>query len=349
MAKKIYRAAIIGCGRIASLLEDDPLRGKPASHAGALSAHSRTRIVAGCDIDPDRLKTFGLRWGVKKLYTDYNEMFEKERLDIVSVALWTHLHSDAVISAARSGKVKGIYCEKPIAVNLPQAKRMLKACEENRVAMVVGHERRWDRRYQVIRQMLSDGELGELRSITGYVLSSEWPKISRRKYGGGPMFHDGTHMVDLFRYFGGEVTSVTAQEERMHGENSVESSVTATLNFANGATGQITGGGRRDYFHFELDAQTDKSRVIIGNHGEQLFTTGQSERYTGFHELGQVPFPETGIAINPFVGGVADLIREMETGKKSSSSGEDGYKALEIITAMYRSAKKGGVPVKLPL
>ncbi|HEB72102.1 MAG TPA: hypothetical protein ENI77_05720, partial [Nitrospirae bacterium] len=80
--KKKYAVAIAGLGRIASLLEDDPLRGKPATHAGAYHAHPSTKIVAGCDIDPDRLTKFGARWGVSRLYDDYRKMLDKERIDI---------------------------------------------------------------------------------------------------------------------------------------------------------------------------------------------------------------------------------------------------------------------------
>jgi len=345
---KTYRVGIIGCGRIASILEEDPLREKPCTHAGAFAAHAKTKIVAGCDIEPERLKTFGAKWGVKRLYEDYRQMLKREKLDIVSVAAWTEYHSEMVVEAARAG-VKGIYCEKPIAVNLTQAKRMIKACDENGVAMVVGHERRWDKRHQVIRELINSGEVGPLRSITGYTLTGAWPKIPRKTYGGGPMFHDGTHLIDLFRFFGGDVEGVAAQENRPHGKNSVESTVTGILQFKNGASGLVIGGGERKYFHFELDIQTERARFILSNHVSKMYAADKSKRFTGFMELEEFPFPDWSGRVNPFVGGVDDLVRQIETGAESLSSGADGYKALEIILAFYRSAEKGGAFVKLPL
>jgi predicted dehydrogenase len=343
-----YRVAIIGLGRIASVLEDDPLRAKPCTHAGAFATHPKTRIVAGCDINDERASVFGKRWGVKRLYSDYREMVAREKPDIVSVATWTQRHAEMVVYCAEAG-VKGIYCEKPVAVNLKQAREMIKACERNGVAMVVGHERRWDRRHQALRAALLAGELGELRSMTGYMLTGAWPKLSRRIYGGGPVFHDGTHLVDLFRFFAGDAVFVTAVEDRPHGGSSVENTVTGIIEFKNAVRGLLIGGGERRYFHFELDIQTDRARAVMTNHSAELYMAQTSKYYTGFTELERATFPALGEEVNAFVGGVSGLIAQMETGEPPLSSGRDGYKALEIITALYRSAGKGGARVRLPL
>jgi len=346
--RKVYRVGVVGCGRIGSLLEEDPLRGKPATHAGAFAQCPATAIAAGCDIDQERLALFGERWGVARRHPDYRRMMENEKLDIVSVASWTETHAGVVAAAVAAG-VKGIYCEKPIAVNLAEAKRMIKMCEKAGVAMVVGHERRWGRRFRVIRDMLRSGELGRLRSVTGYMLASAPPRLSRRKYGGGTMFHDGTHLVDLFRFYAGDAQSVIAIEDRPHGRRHVENTAMGIIDFKDGVKGFILGGGEREYFHFEIDIQTDSARVLLGNHTAELYRTAPSKQFTGFAELERAPFPNGGPEVNPFVGGVEDLIREMETGEPSISGGWDGYKALETITAIYRSAGRGGAPVRLPL
>jgi len=346
--KRQYKVGIIGCGRIGSLLEGDPLRGKPASHAGAFYVHPKTTIAAGCDINADNLKKFGERWDVNRLYEDHRRMLETEEFDIISVAAWTEAHADIVVHAASSG-IKGIYCEKPIALNLRQAKKMIKACEKHGVAMVVGHERRWDAKFRKIREMLHSGELGQLKSITGYTLSGPPPKLARKQYGGGPMFHDGTHLVDLFRFFAGDAVSVVGLEDRPEGKKYIENTALGMMTFENGARGLILGGGERNYFHFEVDIHTDKARVILGNHTAELHMTKPSKRYSGFAELEKVAFPDTGGQLNPFVAGISELIEEMETGRPSTSSGLDGYKALEMIEALYKSAGNGRSPVGLPL
>ena len=122
---------IIGCGRIGSLLEDDPLRGKPCTHAGGFASVSSVKLVAGCDIDPSRLKQFGERWGVDRLYVDHREMLKRENLDIVCIAAWTPLHGRLALDTARSG-VKGIFCEKPLTVDVAEGRKLVKTCEQKK-------------------------------------------------------------------------------------------------------------------------------------------------------------------------------------------------------------------------
>ncbi len=82
-----YRAAIIGVGRIGSLLERDPLRSKPHTHAGWYRAHPDIELVAGVDVDAERLARFGRDWEVPagRLFTDYRRMLDEVRPDLVSV------------------------------------------------------------------------------------------------------------------------------------------------------------------------------------------------------------------------------------------------------------------------
>ena len=136
---KKYKIGIIGCGRIGSLLEEDPLRGKPCTHAGGFSALPASHLSAGCDIDTDRLEKFGKRWNVTQLYSDYQDMLNKESLDIVCIATWTPLHAKMTLKAAEAG-VKGIFCEKPIAINLKQARDMVRVCQEKNISLIINHE-----------------------------------------------------------------------------------------------------------------------------------------------------------------------------------------------------------------
>lgn len=345
---KKYRAGIIGCGRIGSLLEKDVLRGKPCTHAGAYSQHKDVEMVAACDIDRERLKEFGRQWGVEALYEDYKAMLEKEKLDIVSIATWTHLHCQMVVDAARSD-VKGIYCEKPIAINLNEANLMLDACHKKRAKLVINHERRWDPYYLKAKELIEKGDIGELRTIVGNALSGRPEKLRTEVYGGGPLFHDGTHLTDLLRLYAGEASWVIGHEERDNGKRFIEDTAFGLIHFKNGIHASIEGGGKRRYFNFELDIQGSEGRIMIGNGVRELYRAKQSKRFSGFEELERVDFPPPKRLENPYVAGVRDLIKAMENGRESFSSGSDGKKALEIILAIYRSAERGGVRIDLPL
>ena len=345
MAKR-FKTGIVGCGRIGSLLEDDPLRGKPCTHAGGFSALPSIQLSSGCDIDDSRLQEFGRRWNIKRLYSDFKKMLEHETLDILCISTWTSLHASITIEAAKAG-VKGIFCEKPIAINLIEAKKMVEACKHHNIPLVINHERRWDANYQQARKLILAGKIGEIKTIIGNTLSWKPRRLPISKHGGGPLFHDGTHLTDLLLYFGGPVHWVSGHEVRPEGKKYVEETASAMLRFKNGTIGFIEGGGARKYFNFELDIQGTEGRLLIGNSGQQLYITNNSHRFTGFQELEQVPFPKAKKYESPFIGGAREIVKSIRTGKVGISTGSDGLKALEIISAIYLSAQQKGKRVTL--
>ena len=210
---KKLNVGIIGCGRIGSLLEDDPLRGKPCTHAGGFTSVPSVKLAAGCDIDLGRLEKFGKRWGVESLYTDHREMLKRENLDIVCISAWTHLYGKLGLDAARSG-IKGIFCEKPLTVDLAEARKLVRTCEQKKIPLIVNHERRWDPYYQKARELIQAGKIGEVRTITGNALSWKPRKLPIKQNGGGALFHDGTHLTDLLLFFGGPIDWVSGFEVR---------------------------------------------------------------------------------------------------------------------------------------
>src|SRR5690242_4852758 len=121
----VWRAGIIGCGRIADTIEDEVADAPgwqllPFSHAGAYQRCPRTELVAAADPNEARRRSLGARRGVERLYADYREMLERETLDVVSVCVPTRLHGDVAIDVAERG-VKAIFLEKPIAQSLGEA------------------------------------------------------------------------------------------------------------------------------------------------------------------------------------------------------------------------------------
>ncbi|MBI5186781.1 MAG: Gfo/Idh/MocA family oxidoreductase [Nitrospinae bacterium] len=348
--KKKYSVAVIGCGRIGSILEEDLLRDKPCTHAGAFFAHPKAEITAGCDIDEAKLKKFGEKWKVKKLYADYKEMLSAEKPDIVCVAAWTNLHKEMVIAAAESG-AKGIFCEKPIAINSRDGQRMVDICGKRGVMLSINHERRYEYRYQKAKELVDSGAIGSLKAIIGNALSSGGVKAEVKKWGGGGYFHDGTHLIDLLLYFGGDIKWVSGFEDRPHGKNYIEETAGAVLAFRNGAMAFVEGGGGRKYFSFELDIQGTTGRIIIGNATNEYYTIAPSPRYSGFTEL-EKRVPPFGYTKEPsrnmFAAGARDLVDSIENGRTPLSNGEDGLMALKIIEATYRSARSGGKRIFIP-
>jgi len=345
------RVGVIGCGRVGSLLEKDPYRNKPCTHSGAFFACENTQIVCGCDIDPDRLSQFKSDWSVDRLYLDYRQMLAREQLDIVSVASWTSTHKDIVVEAANSG-VKGILCEKPIALTLADADEMIQECNSNDVALVINHERRWDQRFEKAKELIDEGVIGPLRSIHGSMLcgvpdEKSW-KSDLSLVGGGPLLHDGTHLFDLIRYFAGDVKTVVGFVQR-NTALPIEDTASAILTLPGGLLATVQVGGRRGYFHFELQFWGANGKISVGNGINDLWVETESKSFWGFKELelSRYPLPER--IRSSYLAIANDIAGIIEGRVENRSTGEDGREALQIIWAIYESQRLGNSPVTLPL
>ena len=144
-----YRAAVIGLGRMGSTFDDEMTRGGslflPYCHGPAYVYSQRTELVAGADIHDEQRSIFGERWGLSDdhMYSDYEEMLDREKPDIVSVCTTARIRADVVQKVARAG-VKAIWAEKPISISLAEADEMVRVCAEEGVSLAVNCARRWN-------------------------------------------------------------------------------------------------------------------------------------------------------------------------------------------------------------
>jgi predicted dehydrogenase len=184
---KPYRAAIIGLGMIggADQVSGDALGQRvenlDGTHAAAYQRNSRLQLVAGASRDAGRRERFAARTGART-YPDWRDMIEREALDIVSVATYAPTHAEITTACARRG-IPVIYCEKPVATGLPDAERMLAACNEHKALLVINHQRRFNTNHRRLQRAIAEGELGELVSA-----HLQWPT--------GRLGNVGTHALD---------------------------------------------------------------------------------------------------------------------------------------------------------
>lgn len=183
----VYKAGIIGVGFIGGA---DPVSGEAlgqklnnldGTHFVSLSENPKVEVVAGSSRDEGRRSRFAERSGART-YTDWREMLAKEELDIVSVATYAPAHAEITIACAEHG-IRVVYCEKPIATCLPDAERMLEACEKAGSLLAINHNRRFDSNYRRLRNFVAEGGLGEITS-----LNLQW--------GAGRLGNVGTHTFD---------------------------------------------------------------------------------------------------------------------------------------------------------
>lgn len=330
-----YRVGLIGCGRIARV------------HARAYGQVASTVLVAGADPDVNQQSAFSAEFPTVRLYGGYCEMFEQEDLDLVSVCTWPPLHEQGVIAAAER-KVRGILCEKPMALNLAQVDHMLEACERHGVRLIVGHQRRFNQRYMEAKAALDRGEIGDLQAI--YATS------------GDTLLTCGTHTVDLIRFFAndvpiawvmGQIHRNPARGTTMDFGHEVEQAAIGRICFRNGLRalmeqGEATRGGEerwRRHWHVILTGTQGRVEVDGDKKREQPWPTGWR-----VHRFGDAGWEEhlTPDEPNPFAIEIRELVRWIEKGGEHLLSGENARADHEVLMAIYESARRR-CRVDLPL
>jgi len=336
--KEMFRAGIIGCGRIAGFIDEEHkcLAGyaiRPQNHAAGYQALPNVELVAACDTDEEQLKRFGERWGVKSLYTDHRGMLERERLDVVSVTTRTVSKCEITVDAADSG-VKGIIVEKAMATSLEEADRMIEACEKNGVKLVVHHPRRMHPSYREAKRLVGEGAIGKLSSIVGICQTA--------------LIHNGTHLFDAMLLFGEKAEWVWAYIPEYTGGDDAG---VGYVQFKDDVSGLVDATGKG----FEVMLLGSEGRIQLHSYvGQVLFWRYEPMGGTDDPSLErcQRVAPQEFSEPDRSLGSGGIIIRELldclETGRESVSSGKDGRAALELGIAFHLSHRSGGKRVELP-
>ena len=196
MCKKI-KAAIIGLGRIASILEEDSRREKPCTHAGAIAANAECVLAAGCDTNEERRGLFAKRWGVP-VYADAAEMIRVHSPDILVIATHPDSHYHYCRMAANNSKPPLVICEKPLADTLSAA-RKIAALEKRGLRLITNHERRYSADYIKAKEILDSGKLGNILSVRAVLYMSKNKRLV------DVFWHDGTHLADALMFLTGAI------------------------------------------------------------------------------------------------------------------------------------------------
>ncbi len=346
---KHLSAALIGCGRIGFLLEDDLLRRKPCTHFGGASS-AGIKITSACDINPERLACFRERAGIagSACYCDYKELLHNEKPSLVTITTWTGSHAEIALASIKSG-ARVVILEKPVTHSLKLARELKEASEKYGCTVIVNHERRFDSRYIKVKEMLSKGEIGRVLTVNARILTGAYRGKSMPDEGGGPLLHDGTHLVDILRFFFGDVESLRGEFTRFNRDSGYEDYAAAWLKTESGVNIFLEAGGGRKYFLFEVEIWGTEGRIIIGNGYNRLYKNVSSQYYSGFRDLEEKSFPA--FKLNNCFTDLYKTAKLALNGKNytNSSTITDGYRALEIIHGVYLSAGKSGKELKLPL
>ena len=191
MSEKITRIGIIGCGGIAN-----------GKHLPSLAKVENCEIVAFCDICIERAEASAKKFGTPdaKVYEDYKELLKDESIDVIHVCTPNRSHSFITVDALESGK--HVMCEKPMAINSAEAKKMVDAAERTGKLLSIGYQSRFRDDSQYLKAEAEDGTFGEIyfakaTAIRRRAVPTWGVFLNEEEQGGGPLIDIGTHALDL--------------------------------------------------------------------------------------------------------------------------------------------------------
>lgn len=247
MDEKPLRAAVVGC-RMGSF------------HAKAMAQLPDYEVVAVCDIDEERAQQLADELGAASPFVSYAQMLRETKPDVIAIATPTALHAEQTFTAIEFG-VKGICCEKPMATNLADARKMVDLCRKKGIPLIVNHQRRMGSEMVMARRLIEQGAIGEVFLI--------------RAHCGGDFLTDGTHAVDSALWLLGdpEVEWVTGhieipEEPRWRYGHLVESAAISVFQTFNGVRVEIFCGEARDRLRPYQDYEVFGSKGRIWRNGD---------------------------------------------------------------------------------
>ena len=339
MSLNDLRVALLGCGRISRRHAD-------LLHSGAITG---ARLVGAADIDPEKLDTFTKRYNVP-CFSSIPDLLNHVSPDAVAVLTPSGMHADHVISLAPH--VKYLIVEKPMALSLDDADRMITACDLHGCRLFVVKQNRFNLPVQKARQALEQGRFGRLVLGTvrvrwcrqqDYYDQDSWR--GTWALDGGVLTNQASHHIDLLQWMFGDVDSVMAMSSTALVNIETEDTAVVILRFTSGALGVIeaTTATRPKDLEGSISILGEHGSVVIGGFAVNQITTWEFTQ----------PRPEdqdiiTNYSVNPpdvygfghheFYRHVIDCIA---TGRQHLVDGLEGRKSLEIINAIYESVETG--------
>jgi len=235
------KAAVIGCGCISVM------------HLDSITYLDEAELVAVCDIEEELAKKTAQKYNAKA-YTDYNEMFEHENLDVVHICLPHYLHTKVSCEAFKKGI--NVICEKPMSIKYEDAVEAVELAEECGVKYGIIFQCRYNPPSMLVKKRIMDGKLGKVkcgRSVLtwyrpeNYYGDSDW-KGTWDKEGGGVIIDQAIHSLDLANWMiGSKVKEVQASlKNRNHPSMMVEDTGEGLIKYENGA--QLSFYAMNNYF-----------------------------------------------------------------------------------------------------
>lgn len=316
------RVGVIGCGGISN------------NHIRGYIDSGRYEIVGLADLEEAAMAQKDEMFNISpRHYTDARQMMATEKPDVVSICTWHPGHAPWTIAAA-TFKPKAILCEKPMADTLGNAEKMLMACRRNNVKLAISHQRRFLPSYTLARNLIAEGAIGKVHMIQSFA-SDGLPNYS-------------SHQTDMYRYLLGDIEcdwvmgNVERKTDRHERSTRIEDAAIGVFHFTNDAVALVLS---------DVTPTVYQGALIFGSEGMINMTTSNLmllNKDTGgswkLHEPDGQFFKvaDLGDRFEWQEAGAAQALEMADwiEGKGDfRNDGLNGYKALQMVHAVYESAR----------
>jgi predicted dehydrogenase len=344
---KSYNIAIIGAGNIGKI------------HAQAIASVPSARLTMVFDMNQENSQQLAQEFGATSADSLY-ELFSSPDVDAVAICTPSGYHASAAIPAAEHGK--HLLVEKPLDITLARIDSMIAAARENNIILAGVFPSRFRQGIQATRKAILAGRLGKIMFIQG---SIKWFR-SREYYqgswrgslevdGGGALINQGIHTIDLVQWLGGPVKSILAQTDTLHHKIEAEDTASALLKFESGAQGIIAGAtscwpGDPARIEVHGDAGTiflEEGRIVRWDLKDS--DADETEKMLNLEVVAHNGSKDpTAIGIGGHRRQYLDFIAALNGESSPFVGGAEARKAVEIIHAIYKSAKNN-TKINLPI
>lgn len=332
----VRRIGLVGCGRISQ------------RHIQVLTQMDGLQLVALCDIRRERAQAAAEPLGLP-FYEDALEMVRREKLDLVSILTDSGLHP--ILGCQLAPHVPVVIVEKPMALTLDDADRLIETCERHGTKLFVVKQNRYNPAIVQLRKAVEEGRFGKMVLGTvrirwsrdqAYYDQDAWR--GTWKWDGGVFTNQASHHIDLLQWLMGPVVSVKAYIATRLVAIEAEDTGVAILKFKSGALGVVeaTTATRPKDLEGSISILGETGSVVVGGFSVNRMVTWNFTEPRPEDEAIQATITNPpnvyGFGHKPFYEDVLDCLN---TGRRPMLDGLEGRKSLEIINAIYDSAFNG--------
>jgi predicted dehydrogenase len=343
--QSIVRVAVVGFGKLGLL------------HSALSNGLSQSKLVAIVDNSSTSLDMLRSLLKDVRTYTRHQDLIQEGGIDAVYIATPTHLHVPIAVDFIKAGIP--VFIEKPLSIDTKTSLPILKALEERPVANMVGYMYRYLDTVQKAKEIIDSGALGKLQMLKSSMYISQlfrtgkgW-RYQQETSGGGVLITQNSHLLDLLRFFFGEVDWVSGQTSQLY-SSQVEDSAHAFFQFKNGLKGWMDSSWSSRHYRtltMQIHVQGERGTLDVNEDEVKLYLDDQYQDYKAGWSKWLKPDLYKGVETD--VGGVhytrqaQAFLDAIQKSEKVEADVESAFEVQRLMDAIYESARNNGAPVKV--